>query len=278
MGNKSFAYSYTMKNLLLISVASTLLLVQLAESIFLGPVGVGLAVGAILAKKGFLLGAAIANRRSRGHRRYSRSRHSYRPSYHYKKPSYHYSQPDAYYYSSSKNHGHHHHRGKRSILPDMTNAELHRLRREVDNFNLDNWLEEMSTKDQDTCGKKLACELSAKLSRDGQTGMTTDEILLAEIFSQKLDVEQGQIEFTVAGQVGIKGGQPRCKALYKRCDTSLEELLDMINTELKEMDRVQLEIEGLTEEEIQAEIDAEQEENNKLLEEAGLDTDRLWEK
>ena len=51
-------------------MASTLLLVQLAESIFLGPVGVGLAVGAILAKKGFLLGAAIANRRSRGHRRY----------------------------------------------------------------------------------------------------------------------------------------------------------------------------------------------------------------
>ena len=34
----------------------------------------------------------------------------------------------------------------------------------------------------------------------------------------------------------------------------------------------------LLSEEIQAEIDAEQEENNKLLEEAGLDTDRLWEK
>jgi len=52
--------------------------------------------------------------------------------------------------------------------------------------------------------------------------------------------------------------------------------MEMINTEVKEMERVQREIDGLTEAEIQAEIEVEQEETEKLLKEAGLDNERVW--
>jgi len=258
---------------------STVFLVDFCHSFFLGPVAVGLGVGAVLAAKGFILGAAIAGRRSRGHRRHTRSRQSYRykPTTHYSKPNYHYSQPDSYYYSSSKNHGHgsHSYRGKRSVLTDMSAAELHRMRREVDSFSFDNWLEDMSTKDQDACGKKLVCELAVKY-QNGKDSMTDNEITLAELFSKGFNVDLGQVEFDVAAEVGRKKGQKKCKQLYKRCETSLEELMEMINTEVKEMERVQREIDGLTEAEIQAEIEVEQEETEKLLKEAGLDNERVW--
>merc|ERR1719383_1664968 len=206
-------------------------MIQVAESLFAGPVAIGVALGALAAKKGFLLGALIAGNRSNGHNRYRRSP-SYSTSHHYDTNSnYHYTRPTAYYYSSSQTY---HRRGKRSEH-GMHPEELSRLRREVETFNFDEWILEMSSKDQDDCSKKLICELSAKAVFN-KNSLTDDEKILADLFAVGLDISKSEIEFSLAAEIGKNKGLKRCKQMYK----------------------IQLEIEGLTEAEIEEQIAEEQ--------------------
>jgi len=259
-----------MKNIIILSVLMLAVLLDVVQGIFLGPVAIGLGLGALLVKKGFIGGALIAGRRSRRSSRglsyggYSRRNH-YSSNSHNR-----YTRQPNYYYSSSRSNSYH--RGKRSI-PEFSTEELHRIRREVDTFDFDNWVLDMSSKDQDDCSKKLICELSAKNS---QSRTTDNEKDIAKIFSKALDINSGEVEFNLAAEIGLKKGSKRCQQLYKRCDTSLEDMMQMIEVEMESMREVELQLQGLTQSEIEKQIENEKEELNKKIEEAGIDQERLW--
>jgi hypothetical protein len=247
-------------------------LTHVAQGFFLGPIAVGLAVGALAVTKGFIIGALLSRKRSHG--RHGRS-FSYQPRNHYTS-SHHtsYTQPQPYYYSSNK----YHHRGKRSALPtiaEFSHEEIHRMKREVENFDFDMWTMEMTSKDQDDCSKKVICELSAKYATN-KAGMTDNEILLTETFSKRVDVNSGEVQLTLAAQIGTAKGQKRCKELYERCGTSVEDILSMVSMEMEDLKVIEKEVQGLSEGEILADLAAEAEEQKNDLKEAGVDEDRLW--
>jgi len=152
-----------MRNLISSSLILLCFLSQWTEAIFFGPIAVGLGLGILAAKKGFLVGTALANSRTR--RSYQPSNYRYTPRHHYDS-SYNrwYSRPRRhYYYSSSSYNGYSNYRGKRDAEhPEM--VELKRIKREVEQggFDINNWYRDMTEMDQDGCGKKLICELRAK--------------------------------------------------------------------------------------------------------------------
>jgi len=259
-----------MKNIIILSVLVLAVLLDVVQSIFLGPVAVGLGLGALLVAKGFIGGALIAGRRSRSS--YRRRRYSgYNRRNHYSFNSHNrYTRQPSYYYSSSRSNNYH--RGKRSI-PEFSTEELHTIRREVDTFDFDNWVLDMSSKDQDDCSKKLICELSAK---NTHFRTTDNEKEIAKMFSKALDINSGEVEFNLAAEIGSKKGNKRCQQLYKRCDTSLEDMMEMIGVEMESMREVELQLQGLTESEIEKQIANEKEELNKKIEEAGINQERLW--
>merc|ERR1711973_156412 len=248
----------TMKHLLSSSVV-----------LLLGPVAVGVALGALAVKKGFILGALISGKWSGGHSRYRRAP-SYSPSNHYTTNTY-YTKPTAYYYSSTQSY---YSRGKRSI-PELEHHELQRLKREAESFNFDEWILDMSSKDQDDCTKKLICELTAGATFNKKS-LTDDEKYLVDLFAVGLDANKSEVELALAAEIGKNKGLKRCRQMYKRCETSTDDILAMISTELKEMNKIQLEVEGLSRAEIEEQIAKEEEETQKKLEEAGVDTEKVW--
>ena len=54
-----------MRNIWQFSLIFLCFLAQLTEAIFFGPIAVGLGIGILAAKKGFLIGTALANSRTR---------------------------------------------------------------------------------------------------------------------------------------------------------------------------------------------------------------------
>ena len=89
-----------MQHLLLFTVLG-LSLLQQAGAFFLGPVAVGVALGALFLTKGLLLGAALSSSRTR-QQSYSRGRrNTYQPKNHYN-TDYGYSYNSGYYYSSEQ--------------------------------------------------------------------------------------------------------------------------------------------------------------------------------
>merc|ERR1711874_67607 len=153
-------HSLTMRNILQFSLVFLCFLSHLTEALFFGPIAVGLGLGILAFKKGFLIGTALSS---------SRTRRSYQPR------NYRYTQ-NHHYDSSSPYYGR---RGKRDTEhPEM--LELKRIKREVEaeGFDINNWYRDMTEMDQDGCGKKLVCELRAKQ----KFGFTEDERLIAENF------------------------------------------------------------------------------------------------
>merc|ERR1711953_671453 len=135
-------HSLTMRNILQFSLVFLCFLSHLTEALFFGPIAVGLGLGILAFKKGFLIGTALSS---------SRTRRSYQPS------NYRYTQN--HHYDSNYNRW----RGKRDTEhPEM--LELKRIKREVEaeGFDINNWYRDMTEMDQDGCGKKLVCELRAK--------------------------------------------------------------------------------------------------------------------
>merc|ERR1711976_687095 len=97
-------FSFTLIMLIHLPITFVVLssLYSLGDAIFFGPSAVGLGLGLLAAKKGFLLGTYLANRRTR--RSYDSNRWHYRSNNHYTN-GYNtwYSRPRKhYYYSSSK--------------------------------------------------------------------------------------------------------------------------------------------------------------------------------
>merc|ERR1711993_55033 len=104
----------TMKNIFLLSIVSLAILQPLlVEAIFLGPIAVGVALGALAVGKGLILGSILSQRRTshrsgRSYTKYNRKTHYTQPRTYYK----HYTQPRTYYYSSNHHDNHYdHHQG-----------------------------------------------------------------------------------------------------------------------------------------------------------------------
>merc|ERR1711997_1194635 len=241
-------HSLTMRNILQFSLIFLCFLSHLAEAIFFGPIAIGLGIGILAAKKGFLIGTALASSRTR--RSYQPRNYRYTQNHHYDS-SYNrwYSKPRRhYYYSSNPYYGR---RGKRETEhPEM--VELKRIKREVEagGFDINNWYRDMTEMDQDGCGKKLICELRAKQQ---SSGFTADEKLIAENFGSgtQVDVSDITVEYDLAAQLGKYMGLERCQQLYNRCDLSSSDMIRMIKTEMDNLDRMKRDLEN---EEVEVEL------------------------
>merc|ERR1711990_1232804 len=254
MGSDIPVPGLTMRNICQFSLIFLCFLAQLTEAIFFGPIAVGLGIGILAAKKGFLIGTALANSRTR--RSYQPSNYRYTPSHHYD-TSYnrYYSKPRRHYYYSSSPYTYR--RGKRDTEhPEM--VELKRIKREVEagGFDINTWDRDMTEMDQDGCGKKLICELRAQQS----SGFTADEKLIAENFGSgtQVDVSDITVEYDLAAQLGKYMGLERCQQLYNRCDLSSSDMVRMIKTEMdnldslkRDLDNEEVELGSIEKEEVQ---------------------------
>merc|ERR1711970_1189632 len=229
---------YRMKNLVLVTLLGLALLQPVVQAIFFGPLAVGAAIGALALGKGLILGGLLARRRSRHTSSYGRSYH--RPSYsrndHYSYGSSYAKPTNTYYYSSQK----YNHHGKRSAEEELpTQEELNRFKRQVDNeINDDSWWLEMVEKDQDDCTKRLICEISAKSNMDSDV-----EEGLMKVFGvgRTVDVSKATALFDLAAQAGKAAGVEACRKFYKRCDTPVKTMVEMIEEELLEFERLEQE-------------------------------------
>merc|ERR1711990_90126 len=240
MGSDIPVPGLTMRNICQFSLIFLCFLAQLTEAIFFGPIAVGLGIGILAAKKGFLIGTALANSRTR--RSYQPSNYRYTPSHHYD-TSYNrwYQKPRRHYYYSSSPYTYR--RGKRDTEhPEM--VELKRIKREVEagGFDINNWYRDMTEMDQDGCGKKLICELKEESAK----GFTEDERLIAENFGRgnQVDVSDITVEYDLAAQLGKYMGLERCQQLYNRCDLSSSDMVRMIKTEMDNLDRMKRDLDN----------------------------------
>jgi len=207
------------------------------EAIFLGPIAVGVALGAIAVTKGLILGSILS--RGRTNHRNGRSYSSYSRQSHYRQSnSYysHYTKPKVYYYSSNS----YSHHGKRSV-PDYSEEELSRMIREVrDNTMTDEWYMDMVEKDQDDCTKRMICEVSHKKDQ-GQRLTDTEEQIL-QIFGEGLSVDTSKTTavFDFAAQAGKywKRGGIGCE-FFRRCDTPVADIMAMIENELEDFQKLE---------------------------------------
>merc|ERR1719233_436821 len=234
-----------MKNLAFLSLVGLAILLPAVEAIFLGPIAVGAVIGALAVKKGFILGSLLSRRRTRtqSYRRprtytyYKRTNHYHQQDAYYK----HYTKRQTYYYSAygSTN------RGKR-FAPEIDVAELERYKREVvDKTMTDEWYMEMVEKDQDDCTKRVICEVSHKKA-SGKT-LNSIEKGVMEIFGkgQSVDTSKSTAIFDFAAQAGKywKLGGVGCE-FYRRCDTPVDDILAMIETELDDFEQLEQSMKG----------------------------------
>merc|ERR1711990_699993 len=259
MGSDIPVPGLTMRNICQFSLIFLCFIAKLTEAIFFGPIAVGLGIGILAAKKGFLIGTALANSRTR--RSYQPSNYRYTPSHHYE-TSYNrwYQKPRRHYYYSSSPYSYR--RGKRDTEhPEM--VELRRIKREVESggFDINNWYRDMTEMDQDGCGKKLICELRAKQ----KSGFTEDERLIAENFGSgnQVDVSDITVEYDLAAQLGKYMGLERGQQLYNRGDLSSADMVRMIKTEMDNLDRMKRDLEN--EDVLVGEIEREEKEETRNL-------------
>ena len=181
-----------MKNFVIFSLVSLIFLQSAVEALFLPPIAVGAIIGALAVKKGIIIGSLLSQGRTRTQNR-----------------------------------------GKR-FAPEIDMAELERYKREVaDKFMADDWYMELVEKDQDDCTKRLICEVSHKKA-SGKI-LNSVENLVMEIFGkgQSVDTSKSTAIFDFAAQAGKywKVGGVGCE-FYRRCDTPVEDILAMIETEI----------------------------------------------
>merc|ERR1712002_1094236 len=234
-----------MKNCALLSILGLALLQPVVQSIFLGPVAVGAVIGALAVGKGLFLGAILSQKRS--HKQSYKQRRSYTPykkhKHYHQEQSYYttYTKPNTYYYSSNQ----HYYRGKR-FTPEIDLAELERYKREVvDKIMTDEWYMEMVEKDQDDCTKRLICEVSHKKA-SGKTLNSIEEGVM-DVFGKGLSVgtSKSTAIFDFAAQAGKywKLGGVGCE-FYRRCDTPVDDILAMIETELDDFEQLEQSMKG----------------------------------
>merc|ERR1712115_78924 len=163
------------------------------------PIAVGAIIGALAVKEGIIIGSLLSQGRTRTQNR-----------------------------------------GKR-FATEIDMAELERYKREVtDKFMADDWYMELVEKDQDDCTKRLICEVSHKKA-SGKI-LNSLENLVMEIFGkgQSVDTSKSTAIFDFAAQAGKywKVGGVGCE-FYRRCDTPVEDILAMIETELDDFEQLE---------------------------------------
>jgi len=123
--------------------------------------------------------------------------------------------------------------------------EVQRVKREIEEtgFNINTWYREMTEKDQDSCSKKLICELRAK-QRSGR--LSEEEEIIADKFGSggSVDVSEITVEFDLASQIGKFMGDKRCKELYSRCTISTSDMVEMIKTEFDNLKQLEKDLES----------------------------------
>jgi len=125
-------------------------------------------------------------------------------------------------------------------------AELERYKREVtDKFMADDWYMEMVEKDQDDCTKRLICEVSHKKASGKLLNSIETEVM--EIFGkgQSVDTSKSTAIFDFAAQAGKywKLGGVGCE-FYRRCDTPVDDILAMIETEIDDFEQLEQSMKG----------------------------------
>merc|ERR550519_3236630 len=105
------------------------------------------------------------------------------------------------------------------------------------------WANDMVYKDQDDCSKRLLCGLNAKRV-EGQD-LTENERIIADAFGKNNEIDIGveTLEFDLAAVLGKEGGMRRCELSYRRCETTVPDMMTMINMEVEELDRINKELE-----------------------------------
>merc|ERR1712001_439785 len=230
----------TMKNIFLLSIVSLAILQPLlVEAILLGPIAVGVALGALAVGKGLILGSILSQRRTshrsgRSYTKYNRNSHYSQPKTYYK----HYTQPKTHYYSSNHYDRYNHQQyGKRFAAPEpISMEELMRLKREVtDKIMTDDWYMEMVEKDQDDCTKRLICEISSK-KENGEVLTEVESEIIGNIGQGRaVDTSKSTAIFDFAAQAGKywKKGGYGCE-FFARCDTPTSDIVAMIENELED--------------------------------------------
>ena len=158
----------------------------------------------------------------------------------------------------------------------MDAVEIERFKREVaDKIMTDEWYLEMVEKDQDDCTKRLICEVSHKRS-SGRTLNSVEEGVM-DIFGKGLTVDTSKTTaiFDFAAQAGKywKAGGVGCD-FYRRCDTPIDDILTMIETELDDFEKLEQSMVG-SKESAEAEMTNEKEEVQDMLQ--SLDPDFILE-
>lgn len=142
---------------------------------------------------------------------------------------------------------------------------------------MNGWYRDMTEQDQDSCGKKLICELSA---RQASGSLTSEESILADKFGsgKAVDVSEITVEFDLASQIGKFMGQKRCAEMYNRCDVSSGDMVTMIKQEYENLKVLQRDLEE-NEFSIDNEIDQENKQLKKEMEkmEDSADKKKAWE-
>merc|ERR1719312_2128771 len=219
-----------MKNFVIFSLVSLIFLQSAVEALFLPPIAVGAIIGALAVKKGIIIGSLLSQGRTRTQNR-----------------------------------------GKR-FAPEIDMAELERYKREVaDKFMADDWYMELVEKDQDDCTKRLICEVSHKKA-SGKT-LNSIENLVMDVFGkgQSVDTSLSTAIFDFAAQAGKywKVGGVGCD-FYRRCDTPVDDILAMIETELDDFEQLEQSMKG---NKGKAEKEMNDEKNNVEKELQNLDSD-----
>jgi len=62
--------------------------------------------------------------------------------------------------------------------------------------------------------------------------------------NNKLDVGKETLEFDIAAVLGRKVGRERCELSYRRCTVTMEEMMDMVETEVAEVETIEKEIQS----------------------------------
>merc|ERR1712123_318980 len=106
--------------------------------------------------------------------------------------------------------------------------------------------------------------------------MTAEEKIIAEKFGsgKQVDVSDITVEFDLAAQIGRNMGEARCQQLYKRCDTSTEDMVKMIQTEFENIKEIEKDLDNSVDAE--AQITKEKSDLMKEFKENKIDLDKNW--
>merc|ERR1712088_1134685 len=238
---------------------------------FFGPPAVGFGVGLVSVHRKFPVGTSIVSRRSsrsyshqsfyqatpRGTfgystQQYSKSDHFYTARHlrYYQPNVYHYhSTPWRYRWGRAANEEARAKREARLVeIGDIKNIPVGKISDVAANVSIgyqpEVWENDMIFKDQDDCSKRLLCELNA-MRKEGKE-LTEDAKVLVDAYGKgnNLDIGAETLEFDIAAVLGRTVGKLRCELSYRRCETSVEDLLNMIRVEVDEIENIQKEVEN----------------------------------